>query len=484
MGYGTGAMIRRLIALAVVPIFTRNLTQEDYGIVATAAVAVALFSQVLGLGLKGAITRQYFHVRDDASTLYDYLYSVLGGAALLGSAGAAFFIGILVLNPSAEWFGIPSYPHWLIVVATAFSVMLLQMILSIHRAEEHVRQYVTFDVGHYAMAGALAVAAVLLAKWDAVGKLLGDLGGAVLVLVAGVAGSKIVLKSLKSGTFRRGALKKSLLFGIPLVPHLMATWVLTGIDRFFLAEQISVAEAGVYDIGCKTAAGVSLLVTAANLAWGPIVYDIARERDDATETLGTLYSVMFALICAATLATCLYGDVLVYILGGEVYERATSIVVPVALGYLFYGVYTFANQAFYFGNATKLLPVLTIGAAALNIVLNIVLIPVYGMSGAAYATLISYFGLAVVTHLWAQRFIGFRMDWVVLATSVTGLGLLLGVFTAATPTLRAATSELGLQMVRGGGILVFGVMVAGAVRMSTGQSIATVVWMLIAAKRS
>lgn len=483
LGYGTGAAARRLLGLALVPVFTRNLTTEQYGIVATAAVAVELLSPVLGLGLRGAVTRQYFDVRDDARALARYLFSVLAGNAVLSCLLTAVAVGILAANASAVWVGIPVSPHGFVIVLTAFFVTLIKTVLSVHRAREGVAWYVGIDVGHYAVAGALAVLAVIIAGWGALGKLLGDMLGAALALMVAGAGLNVLRRRSPPGAFSADALKRALVFGLPLVPHLLASWVSSGIDRFFVAGQMSVAMAGIYDIGYKSGAVVMFPVVAINLAWGPIVYDVASERDDAARILGSLYTLMLGGLCLVTLATGLFGDFLVSILGGTAYEMAVAVVTPIAVSHLFYGVYVLANQAFFYANATRLLPALTIGTATGNVILNLILIPPFGLEGAAYATLISYSLLGIVAHVWARRFIRFEIDMTLVGVAAGGLVLLLGGYHLFASGLRAAVGDAGVVGVKFLLLLLYSGAMLAAVRLSFGERIPLLVRRILGAAR-
>lgn len=424
VGYGTGAVARRVLALLFIPVFTRSLSTEQYGIVATAAVAVAVLSPVFGLGLRGAVTRQYFEFRSDSTARTRYVYSVLIGTAISGALLALLFLLILAPDIGSSWLGIPVYPHGFVIVLTGLCIAYLETILGVHRAREEVRRYVFADLGHYLLAGLLAVAAVVLFRWEALGKLVGDLVGVAIALLVLVFLVRPVRRP--PGGFSRTAFTRALRFGLPLVPHLLAMWALAGIDRFFVAGQISIEAAGIYDIGYRAGAVVAFAVAAVNLAWGPIVFDLAPEGDDSEGILGAHYTFILAGLSLVTLAVSLFGNTIVAVLGGAAYGEAVDVVTPIALGYMFYGVYGLASHAIFYGNATRLLPLLTISAGGLNILLNLGLIPVFGFRGAAYATLISYCLLGLVAQWLGRRFIAYRLDRVVLGGAAVSLIALLG----------------------------------------------------------
>jgi O-antigen/teichoic acid export membrane protein len=88
---------------------------------------------------------------------------------------------------------------------------------------------------------------------------------------------------------------------------------------------------------------------------------------------------------------------------GEKYWSGVGIVPIILLGYLFHGIYVNFQAGIYIKEKTKFFPYITFSGAIVNLVINILFIPKYGIWGAAFATLFSYLTMALIAFIFSNK---------------------------------------------------------------------------------
>jgi len=225
-------------------------------------------------------------------------------------------------------------------------------------------------------------------------------------------------------------LRSLLRFGVPLVPAGLAGLVMVSADRYFLQHYSTTTEVGLYSLGYTIGLVVSLIVTSVQLAWPAQMFTIAKQSDAERQfsTILTYYAVVLGFIGLSV--SVLAHEVLMAMATPNFYGAA-AVVPVIVVSYIFHGFRYMTNTGLSTKNKMKYVPPMIIGAALLNLGLNFILIPTYGMMGAAWATLISYIVLAVVSmvvnlHFWSIPYEYGRMVKVALAWgTVYGLSKLL-----------------------------------------------------------
>jgi O-antigen/teichoic acid export membrane protein len=162
--------------------------------------------------------------------------------------------------------------------------------------------------------------------------------------------------------------------------------------------------AGIYDKGYGLGAGVKFALSAFEPAWQPFVFS-AVGKGDAKDTIARVVSYVWLAFVTSGLGLAVFGRELLMLLTftrPEFWEGAP--VVPVIVGaYLLHGVFLLTSIGVGIEKRTRYYPVITGTAAVSNVVLNLVLVPPFGMMGAAWATLLSYAVMAAGGFRFSQR---------------------------------------------------------------------------------
>jgi O-antigen/teichoic acid export membrane protein len=251
------------------------------------------------------------------------------------------------------------------------------------------------------------------------------LGGVVLgLLLAGIVG--IVAGGVRSPRPAGMALtKRSLATALPTVPHSLALFGLFAVDRVMVERYEGLSGAGRYQLAYLVgAAGLSLLA-AVNNAWSPIILGAPADRrwPALADTARTLTQLAVPVVLGIALAA----PALLALAAPATYDVAalTDVTVLVAASLFPYLWYLSNVHVVFFHRRTLLLAVITPTAMLANVILNVWLVPAYGLEGAAVATVLGYTVLAVLVFLVASRLerVPWRWRQTVLAWGIGAVGL-------------------------------------------------------------
>jgi len=274
--------------------------------------------------------------------------------------------------------------------------------------------------------------------------------------------------------FSRQVLRETLAFGLPRVPHAGAQQVMAVGDRFILNMFATVAEVGVYQIAVSFGLTQKLFLSAFESAWAPFYYATVREPD-APRVFRTVTTYGFAVLVLLTAGLSATGrDLVAAMTHGRImapddprWAAVGTVVTWTAIGVLLQGVYLLTSIGLNITKKTQYYPVATIIAATTNVGLNFVLIPRYGIVGAAWANGACYGVQAVLGFMFSQRFYRIEYEWGRLAR-VTVTGLLAYAGARALPSIhlagvnaRSTMAALPDAMARGVTVMViYGVLLA------------------------
>lgn len=226
-----------------------------------------------------------------------------------------------------------------------------------------------------------------------------------------------VVARLLSFSFSKKILYEFLSFGLPYVPSALSTIVLQVIDRPIMQHLTDDAHVGIYSANYRLGTIMMIFVSMFEYAWRPFFLQYANQPD--AKRVFSRVLTYFTLIGAAIflIVSFFIGDIArIGIFGRHTiidprYWSGLSIVPIVLAAYIFNGFYTNMIVGIYIEKRTKILPLITGAAALSNIIGNFILIPLFGIAGAAWATFISYALMAFLIHRVTQGFYPVQYEW-------------------------------------------------------------------------
>ena len=403
--YGFGNLSSKIVGFVLLPVYMRFLLPSDYGVLELITVTSSILVVILNLGMNSAIFRSYFNY-DEKEKKQDVISTAFFFCLL--EAGIVF---VILLSQSSAisnlLFGSEKFTtHVRLMIVTVFFSTAMLVPLAVLRAEERSFRYITLTVSQVVLMLALNIYFVVVMKLEVLGVLTGTAIASALVYIAGLASLAGKLKR----TFSRYELKAMLAFGIPLVPAALANRVLTSADRYLLKYLTDLNEVGLYSLGYRISSVMLVFVVQPfMLAWPVVMFRVAKEEGAREIYRNVLtYYVMVALWVA--LALSIFSREIITVISPPVYHSAYRVVPLLVLSAFFAGAFYVVSVGLNIERKTGYFP-LIIGAAALvNIGANYILIPAFGMMGAALATAFSQLIVVIATWRISVRYYEVKYD--------------------------------------------------------------------------
>jgi O-antigen/teichoic acid export membrane protein len=416
--YGFGSLVSRFIAVLLLPLYTRYLTPADYGLIETLIALSAVLTVLLAAGVKSAFFRFYFDEEDKRRVIRTSFWFTM----VMGTAGLA--AGLLLAEQiSTLLFDTGEHAD---LVRAAFvglwAHVNYEQMTSLFRVEQRSFAYLVATLINLGLT--VGATLLLVVAWDQgpIGVIVGNFTGT-LIVYAGL----LVLRREQLGLeLDRPLLREMNRFGMPLVPSGLFLWVLNFSDRFFLVKLSGPREVGLYSIGVRVASAIILLLAAFRTAWPAFAYSIDDDRE-AARTYSFVLTYIVMVTSWLALALGVLAPWLVRLLTTEDFYSAERVVAPLAFAAVAFGAYIVVVIGIGRARQTRSNWVITGVAAALNVGLNLALIPSFGMMGAAVATIGAYATLFLGMAWKAQRVFPVPYQWRRVATAA-GAAIALTVF--------------------------------------------------------
>jgi O-antigen/teichoic acid export membrane protein len=421
--YGVGTVLLRSVGLLVLPLYTHFLTPADYGIVALSATLTAFLAIVFPLSLYSAVARFYFLTSSDEErrrTNGTIWIAIL----ILGLAASACLD--LVGAPLFRWAyaDLPFSPFVRMSIWTAFLSLFNLVPLNLLQAKEQPGAYVAWSVGSVLLTAGMILIFVVVLRQGAYGYLFATL------LANFVLATPLAIVTIRECAFAFDfkILRRALAFSLPLVPHGVASWALGLSDRAILMHFVPLGAIGLYSLGYQFGAVMIMASGAISNAWIPFLYKrVAAQGKQANAGLARLVTYYTLAVCTIAVLLCLFSRDAILLFTSPPFHGASPIVPIVVIGYLFNSLYIVPANFLFVSNRTAYLPIATMGAAVLNILLNLVLVPRYGIIAAAWTTLVAFLVTLIVTLVIASRVFPFpyeyrRIALILISTAIVVAG--------------------------------------------------------------
>jgi len=382
--YSVGSVVTLVIAFFLIPVYTRVFTPGEYGTIELLLTFNGFLLAFLVMGTDSAQTRYFYeseqkeHRREVVSTTL--CFRILWGAVTIGVCMlAASAFNQFLFNGE-----MPNTYFYLIFLAALFSV-ILNCLIAVYRLLLRPKPYLAMTLSHGLLNAAIIILLVVYFRQGVLGYLVGY-AASILLLIPVAA---FLLREYISLNFSRSLIKKMLKFGIPLMPTGIAIWVMNFADRYFLTQYTTLGEVGLYALGAKFGMGIALITGAFRLAWTPLALSVAKEPDAKAfyRNVAEIYMVGLSFIVVVLTGI---SKLLMIVMTQPDFYAGYIVVGILAYSAVFYGLYTISTLGIWLGEKTVFATVAIVVSAGLNIGLNIAFIPIWGMIGAAVATLVAY----------------------------------------------------------------------------------------------
>jgi O-antigen/teichoic acid export membrane protein len=412
--YAIPAFIMRGISFFLVPLYTRVLSPSDYGALDMLMVFGSLANLTVALEVTQGVARFLSDEKNlDRRVLYSssafwfsmichtlflavtLAFTPILSRLVMGMEGldAIFQIGMVYLWLNRLFYVIQTQFRWELRSKNYAVVSLLVSLVTVS---------VSITLAYYL-------------KWGLTGILYGMIAGSLVGCVYGLWH----LRFSFNFRFQGEHLKEMLLFSAPLVPSGISVFVSLYIDRLMINHYLSLNEVGLYGIGFRLASIIGLLMAGFQGALTPLIYSHYREEQTPLQ-LSLIFRIFLACALLIFLGLSIFAREILWVMTTPVYYSASQVVIYQVPAILLSNMYIFA-PGIDIAKKTHIILWINLCVATLHIFFNWLLIPRFGITGAAVASLLGYIFFFAVYMIFSQRLYYVPHNWKPMGFSVVAV---------------------------------------------------------------
>lgn len=396
--YGFGATLSRLIQFLLLPVYTRFLSPADYGSLEIISIAGSMLAILFGFMIGSGFIRNYY---DNQENLYR---RELMSTAFWFTFSTSLIFSLLLLYFSStiarSLFHFENSALYLrLITISTFFIATNQIFYNLLMVQSRARTFVTINIITLVTTLISAIFLVVYLNWSVKGVLAAQLVGLCIESV-------ILFFVISEEQFHLFSIRKTaemLKYALPLIPLQIASFVLELSDRFFLQHYQDMSDIGLYSFGYKFAAIVPLLTIQPLRGFTPYIFSLIDTPEKCKQTLAKIFRYFTAGILSLTLCISIFSREAIMLVADRSYLPSWRFVFVLCFSYVFYGLVVLISYSLEIVKKNWISGFFWAIAAAINILLNILLIPRLGAMGAAVATTLSYLFILLCYFLAISR---------------------------------------------------------------------------------
>ncbi len=400
--YTGSNILSALVPFMCMPVLTRYLTPEDYGVVAIMGSMISFLTPFVGMNIHGAIAASYYH--DDV----DFIRFVRNCLGILVLSTVAVSIIVFVFSaPIARYTLFPADWLWAIVMV-CFGQFLLNIQLTILQVSQKAKNYGVVQVLNVICNTGLSIGLIVIfsMNWE------GRAWAQVLTSVAFLLWTIVFLRNygIKGLSFDRDYIKKALDFGVPLIPHAISGFLLTMADRFYIANFVDLSTAGLFVLGAQIGQGISLITDSFNNAYVPWLFEKLQNITEPVKLMLVRYTYRYFI--GILIIAGVYSVIMPHFLGffvGEKFYSAGDYIWAFAFSGALNGMYYMVVNYIFYERKTAQLMYRTFFMSVLHTMASYFFTSYFGAKGACICVVASYFLTFIVVWQLSNRV--YPMPW-------------------------------------------------------------------------
>lgn len=385
------------IPFLLLPVLTNALSPASYGLVAMFTVVLTGFGALTGLSVHGAVGIRYFDREEiDFPAYVGACLSILLVTTLI-----TFALVFLLAEPLEGLTALPK--SWLLGAVIVSGLQFIILIrLSIYQSAKQPERFAAIRLSQAATDAVATLVFVLLLVLSWQGRLAG------MSLAICLLGLASLLTLLTGGwvslRIRRDHVRHALRFGLPLIPHVIGGMMISMVDRFMITNILDVSATGVYMVAIQIGLAVYLLADGGSRAIQPWFIEGIKSGDEDKKILMARMSIL-CFVGLATVAAVVGLTAPWYLpfLVGEAFQPAAPLIIWIAMGQAFGGMYLVSANVIFYKQKTAYLAMITISCGLLNALISFILLQVEGLKGAGHAYFLAQLLMFVATFTLAHR---------------------------------------------------------------------------------
>lgn len=399
--YTVANVINSAIPFLLLPVLTEYLKPEAYGSLTNFNSLIGLLIPFISLNLMTSL--QVIFVKDKE-----------GFAAYL-SSGMLAIIALTLIGSACLWIfasdleKLLGVPRPIIVLSALYATYqnVVEVLLSVWRMEDKAIQFGVFRIARTIVELGIALVLIIGMGWSFDGSIMA------MSWSYGLAALVSLLLLYRSGflkwEFHWKHVKHLVVYGAPLIPHVLGSVVIMYTDKLVITRYEGLGANGIYSVGFMVGQVIGLLQNSFNQAWVPYVFKGLQSGEERVKSRIVHWTYIYFIgIVGITLLFYLCMPLVFYFLGND-YRDGMSLVLWIALGFAFNGMYKMVSVYFFYTERTIFIAVISTFTAVINVGFVLYMVPRYGYTGAAIATMSAFFLQFILTWIWSVRVV--KMPW-------------------------------------------------------------------------
>ena len=398
--YGVSNVAAKASGIILLPIYTKYFSVEEFGRLGLLLAVITIMIQVVILGQGQSLLRFVNQAENE-----DKRKSVLFSLSILILVISIIFIliGEITAPLLANIFGdFQSYHPSLRISIYIVAVSVLNNIFQNKlRADEKSIFYTSLNLIKLVIMLIVTIYFIVNLKLGIDGVLYGQLISEIFVFII------ILPPMIKQMEFKYDSkvISTSLKFGIPLIFSALSMTLLNISDRFLIKFLANEEALGLYELGYRVAGILNMFfIMPISLTLLPVAYKIYNQPGDKEYYKKIMTYVTYLLVWGALFLSVFSKEIILVFASKDSFIPAFEVVPIILFSYVFFGMSLISSLGFYLLGKTSYVAIITIVSALLNIGLNFILIPKYGIMGAAINTLIAFVFLYFISLIGSNQF--------------------------------------------------------------------------------
>ncbi len=397
IGYTLGNVLIKGVNFLTLPIFSRLLSPEAFGVYNVFASYDLILFVVLGLALHTSIqsANLEFRGRINSYTSSISLIYILNGLVALA-------VAFLFRKALGQLLALPPAAVSLLVLSS-FSGAVITLYNTRISLDYSYKKYLLVSAcsSVFNIVLSLVLMLTVFSEDRLMGRILGASLPTFLISVVLLVGFFRKERPKFSKTYWKFGIKYSL----PIVPHGISQMLLNQCDRIMIRSMVSDAAAGIYSLAGNIKLVLVIITDSVTTAW--TTWFFSQMDNGETKAIQKRAKQLLLLFFIFTAGLMALSPELVKLLGGKKYDLGKYVAVPLILDAFALFLYNLVVPAQYYAKKTTYIMYGTVAAAVVNIVLNYIFIQLFGFIAAAYTTLASYLLFAAVHYIISGKLLKF-----------------------------------------------------------------------------
>jgi len=402
--YTIGTVFTRGIGIFLVPIYTRYLTPSEYGVIDLFVILTSIISLTIALEIHQAVVRFYQDTEDEdekmkyVSTAFLFTVCVYMIYLIISFTFSDIFTLWLLDDIKYE-------RVFLLATFSVFTSGLFYFTSGQLKWQIMPKELVTVSILNVTIVASITVYLLVIENMKIESIFIGQIVGNSLCMVLSIYYAQ---KSYKM-VFVYAKFKELIHFSFPLVFSSVAIFIALFIDRIAIKYFLGLDELGIYGLAYRFAAVTSLVMIGFQSSLSPLIYKHYKEKE-TPKNIVRLFELFWIFMISVTAGSILFSKEIIVLMSTKDYHAAVPVIPLLVLTVFFTNMYIFI-PGLGVAKKTKLIAIISIIAAILNTGLNFLLIPMFGIEGAALATLISAVSIFVVRVRMSQEYYFIPFRW-------------------------------------------------------------------------